>query len=134
MHKDKACEHIKQNLSSNEDLVGFFQAQKPCKFWLYFIIGPLILLATRNYFIAVTNKGIHFHMLNFLGKYSQHDFFSYTEIEKIKIGKGVITIPITFFFSNGAKLKIKAFKKGVKDMAKLEENTLDYINKHIRFY
>ncbi len=80
MHKDKASEHIKQNLSSNEDLIGFFYAQKLPKFWLYFLIGPLSFLAIKFYFVAVTNKGIHFHMLNMLGKFSQHDFFSYNEI------------------------------------------------------
>ena len=59
MHKDKALEHIKQKLSSKEDLIGFFYAQKPPKFWLFFIIGPLAMLSIRHYFVAVTNTGIH---------------------------------------------------------------------------
>jgi hypothetical protein len=133
MHKDKAHEHIKQNMSSNEELIGFFQALKPCKLWIHFIIGPLAAFAIRHYFIAVTNKGIHFHMLNLSGNFSQQDFFDYKEIEKIEIKNGVMTTPITFFFANGTKIKIKAQKKGVERVAKLEEKTLDYIKKNIKF-
>ncbi len=132
MHKDKALEHIKQKLSSKEDLIGFFYAQKPPKFWLFFIIGPLAMLSIRHYFVAVTNTGIHFYKLNMMGKFSQHDFFSYNEIEKIKIKKGTLTLPLIFFFSNGTKLKLKAQKKGLERVAKLEEKTLEYMKKNIK--
>ena len=133
MNKDKASNHIKQNLPSNEDLIGFFQAQSPPKFWLYFIMGPLATLAIKFYFIAVTNKGVYFFKLNLLGKFTQQDFFSYDEIEKTEIGKGTLTVPMMFFFTNGTKLKIKAQKKGLERVAKLEEKTLDYMKKNIKF-
>jgi hypothetical protein len=134
MHKDKAEEHIKQNLSSNEDLVGFFQAINFPKLWLRLLLGPLMGFAMKQYFIAVTNKGIHFHMLNRLGKFSHHDFFFYNEIEKIKIKKGTLTLPLIFFFSNGTELKLKAQKKGLERVAKIDEKTLDYIKQHIKFF
>jgi hypothetical protein len=72
-------------------------------------------------------------MLNLSGNFSQQDFFDYKEIEKIEIKNGVLTTPITFFFANGTKIKIKAQKTGVKRVAKLEEKTLDYIKKNIKF-
>lgn len=132
MNKEKVLTYIKQHLSSKEDFIGFFQAQKKPGLWLYFMIGPLSLLAIRAYFIAVTDKGIHFHRLNFFGKFSGHDFFSFEEITKIKTRKGMIKLPIVFFFSNGRKLKIKALKKGRKNVARIEDSTLDYIKKRIQ--
>lgn len=131
MHKDKALAHIKKDLASEEELIGFFQAQGAFRLWLFFIIGPLAVLSLRQYFVAVTNKGIHFHLLNILGKFSQHDFFSYDEIKKIEIGKGMLQIPIKFFFEN-KKLKIKAQKKGFERVATVDEKTLDYIKNNVK--
>ena len=132
MQKDKASDYIKQNLSSKEDLVGFFQATKFPKLWLQLLLGPLMGFAVKHYFVAVTNTGIHFHKLNMMGKFSQHDFFPYNEIEKIKIKKGTLTLPLIFFFSNGTELVLKAQKKGLERAAKLEEKTLEYMKKNIK--
>ena len=86
----------------------------------------------KHYFVAATNTGIHFHKLNMMGKFSQHDFFPYNEIEKIKIKKGTLTLPRIFFFSNGTELVLKAQKKGLERVAKLEEKTLEYMKKNIK--
>jgi len=75
MNKEAAKAHILKNLMSGDSLVGFFIAQQPFKLWLFFIIGPLAVFSMKQYFIAVTQKGIHFHRLNLLGKFASDDFF-----------------------------------------------------------
>lgn len=124
--------YIEQNLSSKEKLIGFFYAHKSFKLWLYFIIGPLAVLSLKSYFVAVTNNGIHFFQFNLLLKFSKHDFFIYDEIEKVKVGKGVMKIPMQYSFTNGNKLKIKALKKGCSDVMKIEEKELEYIKRNIK--
>ena len=132
MHKDKAYEHIKQNLSANEEMIGFFMAQSDLKFWLFVLIGPLAALSFKNYFIAVTNTGLHFHSLNLPGKFSQHDFFPYDAIDSGVIKKGKNRIPMKFKFDNGRKLKISAIKKGLKRTAKIDESTLQFLKENIQ--
>lgn len=107
-------------------------AQRPFKIWLFFLIGPLAVLSMKSYFVAVTSKGLHFHTLNLLGKFSQHDFFSYNEIDSVKIGNGALQIPMKYTFSNGRKLKIKAQKKGMERVAKIDEKTLEFLKKNVQ--
>lgn len=132
MHKNEALTHIKNKLTSDEELIGFFMAQKPFKIWLFVLIGPLAVLSMKPYYIAVTNKGVHFHLLNLLGKFSKHDFFKFEEIDSLKIGNGVMRIAMKYVFSNGRKLKIKAQKKGLDRIAKIDEATLQYLKNAIR--
>ena len=131
MHKDTAFEHIKKATPTDEELIGYFMATKPFKIWLFVVIGPLAALSMKQYFVAITNAGVHFYKLNLLGKFSQHDFFSYDEIESIKIGKGAMWIPMKFKFASGRKLKVKAQKKGLDRVAKIDDKTLEYIKQNI---
>ena len=127
MNKEKTKLHIEKNLHDGDSLVGFFQAISPPKYWLLFLIGPIFLLSMRIYFIAVTEKGISFHKLSFLGKFKEHDFFEFNEIESVKIGKGLLHRPMKFVFTNNRKIKIKAQLKGSEKVAKL----LPDVQKHI---
>lgn len=130
MHKHQAYEHIKQTLPEDQELIGFFIAQRCLQIWLFLLIGPLALLNQKAYFVAVTNKGVHFYGLNLLGKFSQHDFFTYDEIDSLKIGKGMLQIPMKYKFAGGKKLNIRAQKKGVDRVAKIDEATLEFLKKN----
>ena len=132
MHKDKAFEHLKNNISPEEEILDFFHASKIFNIWLFVLMGPLAVLTIKGYFVAVTNKGLHFHALSLLGKFSQHDFFAYTEIECVKIGRGILQIPMKFTFANGRKLKIRAQKTGVNSVAKVHDKTLTFLREVIR--
>ncbi|MCQ8119260.1 hypothetical protein [Methylomonas rosea] len=131
MTKEAAKEHILKNLTPGDSLVGFFIAQQPFKLWLFFIIGPLAVLSMKQYFIAVTQKGIHFHRLNLWGKFASDDFFAFNEIATVKIGKGMLQRPMKFTFKNGRNIYIKAQLKGVEKVAKLDEATQKHIEQHI---
>lgn len=131
MNKEKAQEYIQAHLNENDSLIGFFQAIETPKIWLYFLIGPLAALSMKYYFLAVTEKGIHFHKLSMLGKFAGSDFFKFNEIESVKIGKGLIQRPMMFKFKNSRKLKINAQLKGVEKVAKITENVQQHIERNI---
>lgn len=127
MNKEQAKEYIEENLNEGDSLIGFFQAISPPKIWLFLLIGPLFFLSMRTYFLAVTEKGISFHKLSLLGKFKEHDFFEFGDIESVKIGKGLLQRPMKFVFKNNRKLKLKAQLKGVEKVAKL----LPHVQQHI---
>ena len=131
MNKEQAKKHIEENLNKGDSLVGFFQAVSPPNIWLFLLIGPLFILSMRMYFLAVTDKGISFHKLSLLGKFKEHDFFEFSEIESVKIGKGILQRPMKFVFINKRKIKVKAQLKGVEKIAKLLPNVQQYIESNI---
>lgn len=85
----------------------------------------------RTYFLAVTEKGISFHKLSLLGKFKEHDFFEFGDIENVKIGKGLLQRPMKFTFGNNRKIKVKAQLKGVESVAKLLPEVQEHIESNI---
>ena len=125
-------EQIKEELiipkiGSGEELVGFFQATSMPSFWWFFLIGPLVFLNTRTYYVAITNLGIHLNKLTFFGKPAIHTYFTWDEIENLKLGKGILSMPLKFKFSNGRKLKLHAQLKGLDKIPKLDEVTSNFL-------
>ena len=131
MNKEQAKKHIEENLNDGDSLIGFFQAVTPPNFWLFLLIGPFFFISMRIYFLAVTEKGIFFHKLSPLGKFKEHDFFEFSEIESVKIGKGILQRPIKFVFINNRKIEVKAQLKGVGKVAKLLPSLQQYIESNI---
>ena len=131
MNKEQAKKYIEENLNDGDTLIGFFQAVSPPNIWLLFLIGPLFILSMKTYFLAVTEKGISFHKLSMLGKFKDHDFFEFGDIETVKIGKGVLQRPMKFEFKNNRKIKVKAQLKGVERVAKLMPEVQRHIENNI---
>lgn len=131
MNKDQAKKYIEENLNEDDVLVGFFQAMRPPTIWLFFLIGPFFVLSMRMYFVAVTQKGISFHKLSMLGQFKEHDFFAFSEIEHVAIGKGLLQRPMNFVFKNNRKIKLKAQLKGVDKVAKLLPEVQSHIEKNV---
>jgi hypothetical protein len=131
MNKEKAQEHLENSLTQDDVLIGFFYAVQPFKIWLFFLIGPLAVLSMKHHFVGVSEKGMYFHRLNLLGKFTDHDFFKYDEIESLKIGKGMLQRPMRLKFKNGRDLELKAQLKGVDKVAKLNEATQKHMEKNI---
>lgn len=131
MNKEQAQGYIQQNLKENDILIGFFQAVSPPKIWMFFLLGPLAILSMRMYFLAVTEKGIYFYKLNFLGKFKDCDFFEFDEIENVKIGKGILQRPMNFNFKNNRKIKLKAQLKGHDKIAKVTADVQGYIEDRV---
>lgn len=128
MDKEKIKnDFILPHLKQGEELVGFFQATYMPPMWWIFLIGPLMFFGTRVYYIAVTNQGLHLHKLSFFGKPETYNFFPYAEIPKMKLGKGFLQSPLQLTFTNGRKLTIKAQLKGLEKVAKLDDNTRDFL-------
>lgn len=132
MKKELAQQHIEQHLDEADNLIGFFFAVQPFKIWLFFLIGPLAVLSMKYYFVAVTDNGMTFHHLNWLGKFAANDHFAYDEIECVKIGKGWIQRPMKFKFINGRKLTLKATIKGVERVAKLTDSLQQHFQSRIK--
>lgn len=131
MKKEQAKEYIEEKLNQGDHLIGFFQAISPPKIWLFLLIGPLCVLSMRTYFLAVTERGISFHKLSLLGKFKEHDFFEFSDIESVKIGKGLLQRPMQFTFKNNRKIKVKAQLKGVERVAKLLPEVQQHIESNI---
>ncbi len=131
MKKEEAQTHIELHLTEGDSLISFFQAVQPFKIWLFFLIGPLAVFSMKTYFMAVTKKGLYFHRLNLLGKFSGMDFFPFDEIESVAIGKGILQRPMRFQFRNGRKLKVSAQLKGVEKIAKLTAEAQQHIEQNI---
>ncbi|ASW82110.1 hypothetical protein EAY24_23920 [Vibrio anguillarum] len=127
MIKEQAKEYIEEKMNKDDQLIGFFQAVSPPQFWLFLLVGPLFVLSMRTYFLAVTEKGISFHKLSLLGKFKEHDFFEFSEIESVKIGKGLLQRPMKFTFQNNRKITVRAQLKGVGKVAKLLPEVQQYI-------
>ena len=131
MNKEQAKKYIEENLNDGDSLIGFFQAVSPPNIWLFLLIGPLFILSMRTYFLAVTEKGISFYRLSLLGKFKEHDFFEFGDIESVKIGKGLLQRPMKFTFKNNRKIKVKAQLKGVEKVAKLLPDVQEHIESNI---
>ena len=121
---------ILPRLKQGEELIGFFQARYVPFLW-FFLIGPIMLLGIRIYYIAVTNQGLHIHKLSFFSmrKVDVYNFFSYAEISKINLGKALILpeAPLKLVFSNGRKLKLRALVRGGKKAVKLDDRTRSFL-------
>ncbi len=131
MNKQQAEKHITENLEAGDQLIGFFFAIKPANFWLIFLLGPFFMLTMRQYYVAVTEQGVSFFKLDILGKFQLHDFFSYSDIESVKIGRGLLQRPMIFTFKTNRKLKLKAQLKGVEKVATLKPEVQTYIEQNI---
>lgn len=131
MKKDEVRQRLSSELSDGEQMVGLFQAMTPLNIPLFLILGPLIALTIRQYFVALTDRGIHFQKTNLFGKLTQRDFFPYEEIMSARIGKGIMQVPMKYVFSNGRKLKLNAQRKGVKRVAKIDDEMIQYIRNNV---
>ncbi len=128
MDKEKIkIDFILPRLKQDEELVGFFQAAyMPSSGWLL-LVGPLMLLGMRVYYVAVTNQGLHLHKLSFFGKPDTYNFFPYAEISKMKLGNGFLQAPLQLAFTNGRKLTLKVQLRGVDKVAKLDDRTKEFL-------
>lgn len=132
MKKEEAQTYIIKHLSIGDELVGFFSAQGPFPIWWFLLLGPLGVLFLKSYFIAVTKNGINFYRLSLMGKFKDDgDFFTFDEIENVKIKSGMMQRPMIFTLKNAGKVKIKAQLKGLERVAKLTEETQRFIEKNI---
>ena len=114
-------------MKSGEELVGFFQANWMPSFWWVLLIGPLVFLGARTYYVGITNLGIHFNKITFFGKPAKYNYFTWDKIDNLKLGEGILTIPLKLGFSNGRKIKFNAQLKGVDKVAKLDEKTNKFL-------
>ena len=131
MLKDEVQKNIENHLAESDELIGFFQATYTPSFWWFPLVGPLMFVGVRTYFIGVSKNGIHFHKLNLMGKFQNADFFKYDEITSVKLGGGFMARPMVFRFANGKKLKVKGQLKGLERIAKLTPEVSDYIRNNI---
>lgn len=132
MTKGEAQGYILERLSKNDKLIGFFIAQGPFPIWWFLLLGPLGALFLKTYYVAVVNNGINFYRLSLMGKFKDDgDFFTFDEIKSVKIKSGIMQKPMIFTFKNGEKVKIKAQLKGLDRVAKLTEETENFIEKNI---
>ncbi len=130
---EKAHDHIKKNLTEEEILIGFFFAQKFFSLWQGLLLGAAATAFIKRYFVGVSNRGIHFYKLHpVTNGFEEHDFFDYSEITNVKIGKGYLQVPIEFLFNNGRKFKIRAQQKAFGRVAPLTEEVQKEIEKNIQ--
>ena len=132
MGRETALKQVQNYFRDGEELIDFFSAQKPLSIWWLLILGPLSPMLLNTYYVAVTDLGVYFFERSFLGKIQDHQFYSYQDIERLKVGEGQFAIPLKYFFKDGSRLLIHAQKRGTKRVAKIGEKGLHHLQSHIR--
>jgi hypothetical protein len=131
MKREELTATIQQSLVEGESLIGFFYAQQQFKIGLWFLIGSLAAFTLKHYYTVVTTHGIHFYQMDLWGKLGQHDFFRYSEIQRIKMRQGFLRTSLEYFFETGRTLKLRSPHKGLKHILKLEESVINYLKAHV---
>jgi len=122
---------IINDIGEDEEFIGVFQGMRAMKIWLFFIIGPLAALSTKQFYVVITNKTLHFHSpVMFTSKFD-HCIVRYDDIEHITYGKGWLSRPITFVLENGRKLTINAQVKGVEKVMKISEEMIAFLQQKV---
>ncbi len=107
MDKVKVLEKYGKSLLDDEALIGHIHATSSPA-WRY-LFGPLgMILFNKFYVLVVSDKKIHFNRLNQLGKIALTDSFTYDEIERLEMKKGMVKYTLRFYFKNGNKLRLRA--------------------------
>lgn len=118
-------DRIRQDLEPGDDLLGFFLGQIPFKFWWFLLVGPIAVLGMKTYYIAASQRGMHFYRMNIIGQIEQHDYFNYDAIRVLEIKSGMLQLPLRFEFKNHNELKVRAQKKGAKKIPKLTDELIE---------
>lgn len=119
-------EIIQPKLTQGEELVGFFYAINIPNMGFTLITG--LFGGMNAYYVAVTSLGIQLHELDILNnKPYSYKFFTYSEISKLNIGKGLGRIPLKFEFADGTKLMMRAQLWGLANIPKLDEKTKAFL-------
>jgi RNAse (barnase) inhibitor barstar len=132
MKKMKLDERIRTDLGPGEGLLGFFVAQIPFKFWWFFLVGPIAVLGIKTYYIAASDKGMHFYGMNIVGQIEQHDYFPYDAIRVLEMKSGWMQMPLRFEFKNHNELKVRAQRKGAKTVPKLTDDLINTLKEKLK--
>lgn len=114
MDKVTIARYVNSNLRKGDKLFGHFMTVRPIKIRMFLFLGPLAALTLTRYVLAVSQNGIYFHRLGLFGGVENMDYFSYSEIAALSVGKGFIQTPLKFLFANQRTLKVKACIKNSK--------------------
>ena len=123
MKLEKMKSYVNENLNEDDVLIGYFWSMEAIKIWLFMLIGPFAAFSMKFYVVAVSEKGLYFHRINFLEKFADTDFFTYEEIETLALSKGMLNALLKFHFVNGRKLKLKSPLKGKNAIISTEIQT-----------
>lgn len=130
MKKEKIEKHIIELITDQEKLEGYFQAQNHYTFWDYIKIG-MSDGVVFNFYVAVTDIGLHFVYIDEKDQVDRVDFYPYQEISSFKAGSGFMQRPLKFSFSQGDDLKIKAQLKGLEVVPKYTDRIESILHEKI---
>jgi len=125
MKYEKMRSHVDENLHDDDQLIGLFWSMQPMKFWLFALIGPFAAFSMKFYVVAVSKKGISFHNVNFFERFTETSFFTYDEIEALKLKRGRLNATLRVRFNNGQKLRLTASYAGKE--SSLSKTTARYL-------
>jgi len=125
MKFQKMQEYVNVNLNESDKLIDLFWGMQPAKIWLFALVGPFAAFSMKFYVVAVSEKGLYFHHVNFFEKFTDTAFFTYEEIENLSLKKGMLNTTVALRFDNGRKLKLKVAVKGKG--AELSENGQEHL-------
>ena len=114
---NKLIEEVIQQLPPEETYIGTFYGMARPSLWLIFLMGPLMNLLSKSYYVSITENKLYFTKLNLMNKILNIDSFEDIEISSLIITKNMFSsYTCKFVFSNGNKLKMIAhFNEKKKD-------------------
>lgn len=132
MRKERARHHIDEHLEPGDSVVGFFQATRWPRIWVFFLLGPLAMLGLRILFIAVSQRGVYFHRVSHIDRFEGHDFFRFDEISACDVGRGFLNKRVRFLFNNNRRLRVLAQFRGADRVARLSPEVQEYLMQRVQ--
>ena len=132
MRNETAKRHIDDHLEPGDSVVGWFGGVSWPRLWVWFLLGPLAVLGLRQWFIAVSHRGVYFHRISLIAKPEGYDFFRYDEITECDVGRGYLNKPMRFLFNNNRRLKVRAQSRGLKHVPKLTPEVQEHLVQRVQ--
>lgn len=134
--KEKLSKIANSDLTQDEKLIGYFWGSNRVKIIWYFIAGPFAAFGFRSYVVAVTDKAVHFHLLELISQKINTDIFTFDEIDNFSMGQSTLLIrpEITFYFKNGNQISLEvALKPGMANKEiYLNEQIMSHLKANIK--
>ncbi len=131
MNKVAIQQYVTDNLQPNDELIESFLAIKRPNMFYIVLFSWIAIFSLRYYVIAVSQRGIYFHKLNFFGRFSSTELIEYQDIEHVTIGLGFVQKTFHVYFKNGRQLKLKAAFRGARRGLKITHKSIDFLSEKV---
>lgn len=104
--------HSLNLLDEGETYVGAFLGRSMPTVWWRFFLGPLAMLAMRQYQVVISSRRIFFGKLSPLAQLNNFEAFTFDEAAVAMCSKRLLSYRVQFLFKNGRSLRLDANFRG----------------------